>query len=118
LIVAAALAAARSKWRVGGGEKRVRLAAVAKDPVVFVYRVWGGDVSSKGSGKWGASSTPENPIAMSNPRDRLGIPNGNTGEFLTAAIARTEPNMSRGALAYGTHAGGIPNSGLEQSGST
>jgi RHS repeat-associated protein len=46
----------------------------------FVYRVHGGD-----SGPLGHSWTPENPLRMANPRAQLGLPKGNSGQYLTKA---------------------------------
>lgn len=90
---------------------KARGAAAKKESDVYVYRIWGGDVSAGGSGKWGASWTPENPLLMDNPRDRLGLPNTNTGEYMTVASARTFPDQTRSALPLGTHGDGIPNAG-------
>ena len=70
---------------------------------VYVYRIWGG-----AAGKWGASWTPVNPMLMKNPRETLGLPNVNTGQFMTAAKAYSLPDATRAAKALDGHAGGGP----------
>lgn len=46
----------------------------------IVYRIWGGAAAM-----WGRSWTPQNPATMQDPRDALGLPDTNSGRWLTAA---------------------------------
>jgi hypothetical protein len=69
----------------------------------FVYRVHGG-----GSGPWGHSWTTENPLQMAYPRDTLGLPKVNSGEYVTCArVCNTDGVIRREALPLdGTTGGG------------
>ncbi|HEV2952459.1 MAG TPA: hypothetical protein VG015_00005 [Candidatus Dormibacteraeota bacterium] len=75
-----------------------------------VYRVWGG-----GAKELGRSWTPINPESLANPRDALGLPGANSGEFMsTARITNSAGISSRAALPFEGNAGGaleyvIPN---------
>jgi hypothetical protein len=70
----------------------------------FVYRVHGGD-----SGPWGHSWTTENPLQMANPRDTLGLPKVNSGEYVTCArVCNTDGVIRREALPLDGTTGGGP----------
>ncbi len=55
-----------------------------------VYRVHGGDSSPIGT-----SWTTQDPAEMANPRDELGLPNGNSGEFVSKARVLNEDGVER-----------------------
>jgi hypothetical protein len=70
----------------------------------FVYRVHGGE-----SGPGGHSWTTENPLQMSNPRDRLGLPKVNSGEYVSCArVCNSEGVVRRDALPLDRTKGGGP----------
>jgi len=59
-----------------------------------VYRVWGGK-----SGPWGESWTTVNPNTVPNLRSAAGLPDVNTGRFVSEGVLQsTEGVTSRGAL--------------------
>ena len=78
--------------------------AAEEEAPQYVYRVHGGD-----SGPWGRSWTSDNPADMVNPRDSLGLPKANTGEFLTKALVQdTTGVIARSALPLEGTTGGAP----------
>jgi hypothetical protein len=86
------------------GEVEAGAQAAEEEAPQYVYRVHGGD-----SGPWGRSWTPENPLEMSNPRDALGLPKGNSGQFLTKASVQDMTGATfRPAIALPGTAGGAP----------
>jgi RHS repeat-associated protein len=76
---------------------------------VTVYRLYGGS-----SGPNGASWTTSDPRGMANPRNSLGLPNGNTAEHLDSGTLVSRQGVGfRSALAlgenqYGPNRGGAP----------
>jgi RHS repeat-associated protein len=78
--------------------------AAAEEAPQYVYRVHGGD-----SGPWGQSWTTDNPLEMDNPRSELGLPKGNSGEFLSkASVLDSTGAITRDALAGDGGPGGAP----------
>jgi RHS repeat-associated protein len=71
------------------------------DDATTVYRVHGGDAAQDG-----ASWTPKNPTEMTNPRDELGLPDGNSGEFVSKAKVLQEPDVIQKAAELDGNAGG------------
>ena len=75
-----------------------------------VFRIYGGD-----SGAFGQSWTPINPNTLGNARNLLGLPNGNSGQFLLEGrILDVEGISARTALPLDGNTGGaveylIPN---------
>jgi hypothetical protein len=91
---------------IGEGADESELAAFGEeDSGEFsqtVYRVHGGD-----SAEMGHSWTPENPAEMENPRGELGLPRGNSGEYLSSATVRNwDGVISRSALPLDGNPGG------------
>ena len=69
-----------------------------------VYRVHGG-----GSGPGGSSWTPVDPTTLENPRDALGLPDANSGEYLTTGrVLDWTGVVGRRALPLDGNAGGAP----------
>jgi RHS repeat-associated protein len=74
------------------------------DAEQYVYRVHGDQ-----SGPWGHSWTPEDPLAMDNPRAELGLPKVNSGQFLTKASVEDMTGVTqRAALPLDGNPGGGP----------
>lgn len=59
-------------------ESRRQAPVNTDDKAIYAYRIWGGEAT-----KWGTYWTPENPLLMTNPRRELGLPDSNSGQFLT-----------------------------------
>jgi hypothetical protein len=75
-----------------------------RDPMQTIYRVFGG-----GSAMYGWSWTPVDPRTVPNPRDGLGLPPENSGEFLARGLVRTSNiQMIRPAQPIGPNRGGLP----------
>ena len=70
-----------------------------------VFRVWGGK-----SGPWGESWTTVNPNTVSNLRSAAGLPDVNTGRFVSEGVLKsTEGVTTRGALVIKQgQQGGLP----------
>ena len=70
-----------------------------------VYRVWGGK-----SGPWGESWTTVDPRTVKNLRSAAGLPDVNTGRFVSEGILKsTEGVTSRGSLVIKPgQQGGLP----------
>lgn len=69
-----------------------------------VYRVWGG-----GAGPHGSSWTTVNPGNVSNYRNAAGLPNQNTGRFVSEIVLRSTVGVvPRAALPCDGNRGGLP----------
>lgn len=69
-----------------------------------IYRVWGGDSKSSG-----ASWSTVDPGTVENYRDSAGLPNRNSGRFVSEGILMsTDGVRERTALAYDGNRGGLP----------
>jgi hypothetical protein len=79
-------------------------ATAAADEGEMVYRVHGGQ-----SEPWGHSWTPTYPRTLANPRDALGLPPANSGEYLTTGRVKDWTGVrGRRALPLGGTTGGAP----------
>jgi RHS repeat-associated protein len=90
----------------GGGEAELAAeeGGLAGEAETVVYRVHGGE-----AGPWGRSWTPTDPTALDNPRDALGLPNGNSGEYLTTArVNDWTGTFGQRAMPLNGNAGGAP----------
>jgi RHS repeat-associated protein len=76
----------------------------AADGEQFVYRLHGGEAA-----EYGHSWTTVDPRTLENPRDALGLPDGNTAEYLSTAKVRDWTGVEpRSALPLDGNAGGAP----------
>jgi RHS repeat-associated protein len=62
------------------GDEEAAALDAGEDGEQFVYRLHGGEAEP-----YGRSWTPVDPTTMDNPRDSLGLPDGNTAEYLSKA---------------------------------
>jgi hypothetical protein len=70
----------------------------------YVYRVHGG-----ASAREGRSWTPADPAKMRDPRKELGLPNQNSGQYITRARVKNWAGVSgRRSLPYHGNPGGAP----------
>jgi len=91
---------------IGAGANTVcggDMCASETDEAITVYRVWGGK-----SGPFGQSWTDVDPRSISNYRDLAGLPNANTGEYLSIGRLINNAGVSfRNALSLDGNAGGL-----------
>ena len=80
-------------------------ATIRRSEEVFVYRVWGGPPLT-GARKWGAYWSPVNPALRTDARAELGLPDENTGEWVTVARVLMPPNEIRTAVSAAGNPGG------------
>jgi uncharacterized protein RhaS with RHS repeats len=77
--------------------------SVASLAELTVYRVWGG-----GAGAFGRSWTTFNPNMVSNFRNAAGLPNQNTGSFVSEGMLKNNTGVtSRQALSLHGNTGGL-----------
>jgi RHS repeat-associated protein len=84
----------------GEGEAELATEDAADESGEIVYRVHGG-----GSDAMGRSWTPTDPTTLDNPRDALGLPDENSGEYLSTARVKDWTG------AFGQRATAIPEAG-------
>jgi hypothetical protein len=69
-----------------------------------IFRVWG-----DGAGAWGRSWTPVDPRTVANFRNIAGLPNQNSGRFVSEGILQNAEGVTtRGALPLHGNAGELP----------
>jgi hypothetical protein len=94
-------------WCFVGDEEAAGLDAVedaGDEGEQLVYRLHGGE-----SAEYGHSWTTVDPGTLDNPRDALGLPDGNTAEYLSTAKVRDWTGVEpRSALPLGGNSGGAP----------
>ncbi len=105
-VVAAGTVATVAGATVGGVALALVPSSTASNdtPKLEVYRLWGGT-----SGPLGQSWTTVDPRTMKNPRDQLGLPNGNTATTLSKGyLVDTAGVQMRDAVELHGNRGGAP----------